>query len=958
LPAPVDLDLPAPVESLDLPAPVDLDLPAPVESLDLPAPVDLDLPAPLDDLPAPVDDLPTPVDDLPMPAENLPMPAGGVAGFEDSLPSVPHGPAPGPAGELELDIDQGGDINRTIIPDVSTAGDAGANLVDAHDQKIPKPGGRMAHMASPAPKQSSRKAPPKPVLFGALGAIVLLLGLGGAYAAGVFGGDDEGFEPKSLGGKTGGDEKPVKKLDPGEVAERSDGVLDMLGEDTPASYTKALASSEALGDRVGQAEAALLFHYRYGPDRVHLGQAQALLEDYSANKEPYVLRVMALRSLSGGELAEAEKLLTGDDPRSKLYLSWIRMEQGRAQDALDLAKAVEGARSGDQGASLTAHLAGLELDPAGGLTALRTSAEANPKHPLYQQSLVRALLNQGQLAEAAERGRSLDSNRNASADHQATILALRATIAETQGNYPEAVRLEEQSIALAPEAIGAQVARLETLLASSNETELRPDLDAFLRDHPKNRPVLLISAQAHVETGQGDKALATLEKIENGAAHAEVHEIKGNVLAMRMALDDARKSYAKARELDPLRPSISIAESNMLARGQQLDAALLLLEEHKGTIVADANRANSTAGRATMAALEIQRARLLEADGRREDAAKAVEAALSSDPTSNEARLVKGKLMMAMGRRAEAEAILTELHDRTGGYPGLTGPVGAVYLRRGELEKLDGLLGKHLENAGASEEILLTGALLRLRQGKTDPAIALTETVLARDPSSWNARLVKTQILIEQGDYEAALMEINQAQATSPNAEIELWKGKTLDYNGQSKEAEKRYRKAMEIDPSLLEAKALYGRVLAYNGAAKQAIELLTPVVEATDEYAYARVALGRAKNDLGKRDEAVAEFKKAQQLDPKLFEAFYWEGRLQSDRTKHAAAVKALTRATEVSLGNEGSYLVDAYRRLGDGHKAMGKASKAKAAYGKYLELAPAGAPGRAAVQREIQGL
>jgi tetratricopeptide (TPR) repeat protein len=945
LPTPVDLDLPAPVD--DLPAPVDLDLPAPAD-LDLPAPVDLDLPAPVDNLLAPVEDLltpaeilPTPVDNLPTPAEILPTPADNLPAPAEILPTPVD---EGQRGDVDLDLDVDLDEGEAARP-------RGANLVDAHDRVSARPStavpGPDRPMTSPAPKEV--KGPSRAVIYGGLAAVLVLGGAGAAYALGVFDGQVTDPVPN---GTSGGEAPP--QVPAGEVAERSEPVMAKFDLDTPAAYQQAGAISEQANDKVGQAEAALLTHLRYGPDGVLAGQAQAFLEPVAGRTEPFVSRVFALADLAGANADAALQKLTGDDPRSRLYKSWALLEQGKVDEARTEAAAASQARPNDKAAALAVLMADMAKDPVAGLDALRGAADQSPDHLLYQRRLVEGLLARGLLAEAHQRGEKLAAPGAAGAGVKSSLLALRAEVATARGDRATALRLYEQAASVAPDARVAQIARLDVLLRGGEVANVRGDLETMTHKDPGLVSAQLLLAELGIATGQGDQALAALgqvaEKLPNDP---RVHDLKGQVFAMRMQTEDARAAFAKAREADPNYAEATVHEARLLVKLKKTDDALSLLDAQQ----AAARERNTTASRRAASTLLRAQAEALSGTGRHIEALEAVVGAVSVNPDDNDARLMHANMLLTLGKSGESETVLLELYERTGGYPGITSPLGRVYLRKKQLDELEGLIGGQLNDADAPDDILLTGALLRLHQEKLGQAKGLVDRVMARSPDSWEGHLVKCQIMLRDGDYATALMEIQQSRPRTPNGEVELWRGQALEYNGQPKEAMTHYERALQIEPSLTEAAALYGRLLAYSGTAKKAIEILEPVVEQSQEFPYAYAALGRAKYDLGKRDSAIKDFKTAYKLDPKLFEAYYWEGRIHGDKNKHGAAAKALAAGVKVAAPTE-PYLPDAYRRLGDAYRSAGRNGEAKAAYEKYLEVAPPNASGRTAVQRLLQSL
>ena len=196
------------------------------------------------------------------------------------------------------------------------------------------------------PKAAGSEVPArKPVSRGLLIAVggLLVVGLAGAglLYSGIL--DPEEPEPAALRGAGGkkptpageGDPKPPDtKVPPGgTLAERAPAVLAKLAAHTPAAYLEAMAAARAAGDEVGVAEAALLLALHYGPSPAHAAEAATALSPHAAEKATFVTRVVGLAALVAGDRAAAEAALGGDDPRSRLYRGWLRLAQGRLDEA-------------------------------------------------------------------------------------------------------------------------------------------------------------------------------------------------------------------------------------------------------------------------------------------------------------------------------------------------------------------------------------------------------------------------------------------------------------------------------------------------------------------------------------------------------------------------------------------------------------------------------------------------
>ena len=938
-----DLDLPTPASDLpmaasDLPTPA-IDLPTPASELPTsgssqPRLIDdfagftepgagLDLE--LDDLPLPADSLPTPAASLPTPASDLPIPA-------DLLPT--------PVESLGLDL---GDDEPPTRHAPSTT-----------PPKSPEPIKTGPPSKSPPPKPESRRSG-RWIVYGVLGLVVAVAGVG-VYGMGEgwFAGEEP--PPPSANNQDPATKDPTPQTPGGEVGERSDAILAKFDEDSPAAYVQALDGLAQ--DPIAQAEAALLLHLRYGPDPVRLAQASKLIEAYVDNPAPHVRRVLGLALLSSPARASESLTWFGDDPRSQLYRAWaLQMAKDPAQ-ARVAAQAALAARPGDKAAALTLAELELETNPEAALTRLRTIVGQEPDQITAKSALLRATREQGLLAEAAQIGNSLTAV-SVSAGYKAELLRTRASIALEQGNVAEAQRLIEQAIASDEQGVGPRLDKIALALSLRDSAGARSESELLLRQRPQDRDVLEAAVRVAIAAGREDDAQTHLLALGGPeSTDAKVHALYGEMKALLLDIEGARQAWAKARELDPLLSSTVTNEVALLLKVQQPDQALALLDEQKAKLAAREDQ--SVAARAARATLERTRALLLRSQGKPGPALTAAEEAVTLDPRDNRSRLLRAELLGAVGNIPASEEALAELHQRTGGFPGLTEPLGRMLLRKGKLDELDALIGSQLEASEASVEILMTGATLRLAQNKPDQAKVLAQRVLDRDSGQTRAHLVLGRALLAEGEYRAALDEIEAAQTREGDPEAELWLGQALEYNARAVDARAHYKKALELEPGNLEAAALLGRLYAYEGAARQALELLEPVVQKTDAYPYAYLAIGIAHRDLNKRDQAVGEFQRARELDPTLFEAYYEEGRILNDRNKHSGAVAAL----QAGLDNAKDYapqprqVEDAWRRLGDSYYELGRRPEAKTAFEEYLKIAAPNAAGRAEVQRLMRNL
>ena len=869
-------------------------------------------PAP-DDLPVPAADLPTPAVDLPTPAGELPTPVGDLRAVESSVDDLDlPGDADGPAARLE---------------DAHTAEPAGPDL------RLPR-----GPKALERPSLSQYK---KPLVAAAA---VLVLAAGGAIGWSMLAGGEEGSAAPSRNASETAAAGPARP--------RSPAVLALLAEDRPPALREAAETAKAEADLVGAAEASLLLHLRYGPDTVLLGQATSWLSSYENSNEAHVARVLALGTWAQGDPAAAAAKLPAEGPRVDLYRGYLAYERRAYEEAGEAARAAAKADPKDLGAVWLAHAVAVAVQGAAALPALEKTVADHPEHPRLGLLLAEAYARNGRLLAAARTAAKVDTT-DAGAGFAGTVALLRGRIAARQGLRTEALmRFEQAKEVLAGDP--RPVVELVRVFLSTRDIPAAKGEIELAKKALSNAPELLLAeADLAIATGHGDEALALLAEAEERLpADARVALRKGRVYAMRMALDEAKAAFSAARSADPRLAEASVELARLYARLRRYDEALAVLAEH------DEQLAEIAGAAAARSALQVARAQILAQQGRDEDAEAALDRAVELDPGNEQARLARARRRLSARATEAATKDLAYVFEHAGSVPGLAELYGPILLRRGDAKALAALLGDSLDDPRAPADLLLLGARLRLREGKLDAALGLADRVLERDPNHWAARLVRGRALLAKGDPEGALLELQRARPTEPNAELELWTGRALEANERADEAFAHYRRAVELDPNDGQARVAYGAALAARGAAKEALAQLRPILEGKGApSAEAYVALGRAYRDLGRIDDAVAAFRKARLVDPSLKEAAYWEGRILAERNKHAAAVVALERAVR-GTDTSRPWVPLAYRLLGRSYAELGKRGLARKAYETFLSIAPPNDPGRAEATRRLRDL
>jgi tetratricopeptide (TPR) repeat protein len=735
--------------------------------------------------------------------------------------------------------------------------------------------------------------------------------------------------------------------DPAALRERDELLAPLFDEDTLESYLAAMALAEQHDDPLGRAEAALRIHLRHGPDPVRQAQAEVWLARMTGRESYRAQRVRGLAAIARGEHRLAQSLLAdADEPGAALYRGLLARETGDFAAAAEHASQAMSLRPGDQTARWLALATELAKDRRATLDPLRTAADQQPPRPALQLLLIDALIDRGRLNEARKRLEALAREPGSSDAHQARILLRHARVAVASVEASRGVFAVDEALKLAPHDPEVVHAALRVLI-EADQARAQQGLTARLRDAPDDREAMLLQAELALRAGNESAATRAIEKL---AAEPELHTesvfFRGRLALLANQADEAARQFLAAASADPPHVRAAIEYARLRPRESEARALLERLYDLR-------SRDPSEGARADLRALALARANLRVELGRREAAVEVLDGALALDPDDNAAQLRRGVLALETGRADAGRVDLLAVYERTGGFPGLIGPLSRLYIRSGELRALEAML-QPLIDSRAPDEVVLALARLRLAQEGLEAAESLTDQILLRDPNSWEGHLLKAKVLLARGEPELAQAALRLSRPRHPSADVELTAGKIAERSGRLQEALTSYRRAHQLAPTLHEAGYLYGRALLLLGRTQEAVTELTAVTRATEAFPAAFVALGQALHERGNFEEGRRQLQRAVTLAPNQGEAHYWLGRCEFDLELHAEAVLSLGRA--IHSAPPGSiWLADAHLWLARASEARGDLTASRAAYQEFLRLAGSTAPARREAERAL---
>ena len=226
-------------------------------------------------------------------------------------------------------------------------------------------------------------------------------------------------------------------------------------------------------------------------------------------------------------------------------------------------------------------------------------------------------------------------------------------------------------------ALLADFARAKGLLAAGNAADARVILDGLVRRNPSNVPFLSRLAEAQLAAGDGEAALATIDRTLALRPRSEFLELaRADALRRLGRSDEAQRAFRSALEIDPRHAPAWLGLAGLAGSPQEKLAVLteaVAAGADSVVVLLEAARLESAAGRTDQARALLERAaalvpeaavvwlelaRLEQAAGRLDEALAACRRAAEAEPANPETALCSGRIYLARGEPARARSHL------------------------------------------------------------------------------------------------------------------------------------------------------------------------------------------------------------------------------------------------------------------------------------------------------------
>ncbi|MES2298365.1 MAG: XrtA/PEP-CTERM system TPR-repeat protein PrsT [Pseudomonadota bacterium] len=430
---------------------------------------------------------------------------------------------------------------------------------------------------------------------------------------------------------------------------------------------------------------------------------------------------------------------------------------------------------------------------------------AYPRHAYAVKLMATAQLQQGRPDAAIAQLAPLLSD---GAD-DGELLTLAGEAHMRARHFAQASEYFERASALQPDMPMLHTALALSRLGTGDSARAVAELERAAALGKMNARTGVLLVMAYLRNQDSDKALSSIERMENTQSNPLIQNLKGLVYLARQDLARARTSFEHALRIDPqFMPALdNLVQVDLLEKKpdqarQRLDAALARAPRN--------------------AALMDAQARLAERSGKQPDALAWLEKSYAAQPDSAAAGLRLGAMYLRAGAAPKALLLAQKLQAANPARADALGLLAQAQLANGDATgaidsdtKLAALLPR-------SVPVQLHLAQAQLRAGDTNAAMAALKKALAIDPAQLDAQSALHGLLLGRKAYPQAMAIATAVQKQHPEAALgDKLEGDVFLAQEQALPALKAYERAFAREPS---GPALIATIVALQRAGKSAL--------------------------------------------------------------------------------------------------------------------------------------
>jgi tetratricopeptide (TPR) repeat protein len=332
---------------------------------------------------------------------------------------------------------------------------------------------------------------------------------------------------------------------------------------------------------------------------------------------------------------------------------------------------------------------------------------------------------------------------------------------------------------------------------------------------------------------------------------------------------------------------------------------------------------------------------LLLQQGKRDEAAQAVDAALKEQPADPDLRTARAALLLDTGKPRNVDTAVSIFEAMVKEKPGDAARrvnLARAAIGKGDLDSARRELLSALRIVPSSATVRVLLAEVSLRKREFGDVVKYSDEILARQPDSPWARLERSAGLMGLGRYAEARADLEKSLASQPQSvDAQLQLGNLNMVEGHFKEAESIFRKSSETAKGDL--RAIEGLLAAQveQRQFESALGLIRAEVAKAPDSTPLRRLLAQTALRVGQRDLALDQYKRLVSANPEDLDLLLEFGEVLRGVGNYPEALAQFERAGRVAP-KDPRFLVS----VATTEELMGRKEAAREHYRKAMALRP----------------
>ncbi|KXK04235.1 MAG: putative enzyme of heme biosynthesis [Acidobacteria bacterium OLB17] len=443
---------------------------------------------------------------------------------------------------------------------------------------------------------------------------------------------------------------------------------------------------------------------------------------------------------------------------------------------------------------------------------------------------------------------------------------------------PDALNVLNAVVAESPQYVRARYALAEIYLDSKDEGKVEEQVNTLLGLNDKDEEALMLLARLRLMQGRPEDAIKQLEEIlKRTPSKREALYVMAQAKIAAGLIDEANAFIGDLQRYHPEFLKAGLLKIQAAFAAGDNAAALRLANELYGTV--NTSQPNSETSVADIAELQLRslsaRGLAALALGRTKDAVADLERVRSITPNAPSALINLAKAYRRVDRLDEAATLYkAAMQADERDFDAVSGYISLCIETKQAADAYSTLNAMADRNAGRAD-VLAALHFLRSQvltfEGKSAESEAELTAAIQLDPDYLPAYSAYAAMLARRNEIPRAIEEYKKVISARPSASIYSMLGILEDARGNTAEAEKNYRSALELAPnSPVAANNLAWLIAENQGNLDEALSLASSAVSGDQSVAAYYDTLGWVYLKKNLYSAAEQQFRKAIETDQK----------------------------------------------------------------------------------------